>query len=153
MLLLPLISSLARDKAYEICSESKSNSERTHFTRKPPLNLSKCSGGTQCQNRTDEVRRDPWRSSSPIPLLKVLSTRAGHSGQCPIGFQVFQKTETPQPLRATCSSLIVKKFFLCLNGISSISICVHCPFTRYGWDWLYLLYILLSSIYAYWQDP
>lgn len=81
--------------------------------------------------RIAEVRRDPWRSSSPMPLPKAQSTRAGPSGQRPIEFRVVQKRETPQPLRVTCSSPYppsqLKSFFLCLNEISYISICARCP--------------------------
>lgn len=55
------------------------------------------------------------------------------------------------------SKLLKLHFLKYLNGISSVSVCIHCPLSCH-WiplkiAWLCLLYRLPSSIWTPWQDP
>lgn len=50
--------------------------------------------------RITEVGRHLWRSCSPAP-----PSRAGCPGLCPDDFWMSWRTETPQPLWATCSCM------------------------------------------------
>lgn len=96
-------------------------------------------------------------------LLKPGSVTAGYSGSCHTAvFLISARMEISQPQQASCSSIQPpsqnkKRFFLCLNGISCISVCTHCTSSCH-WATLRrvrlcLLYSSPSDIYIHWEDP
>lgn len=92
-----------------------------------------------------EVGRDIWRLPSPTLRLTARSSRAGCSGPCPDGFWVSPWMASTSPLGNLFYLItLTVTSFLCLQGISCISICALCllsfHWARLRRVWIHVLY-------------
>ena len=89
-------------------------------------------------HKINEVRRDLWRSSGPITVLKQDHLEPVVQGHIQTTFDMSPRRKTPQLPRTTCASAHSKKKSVswCSNRMFCVSICAHfasCPGTEQHW--------------------
>lgn len=83
----------------------------------------------ELKNRMVEVESQFRKLCGPLPLFTVCSIKTHFLTSCPFGFLISLRVERQKHFWAIClTTVTVKKyyFYIYLNRISSVSICVYC---------------------------